>query len=104
MTRLWGKSNHWAGVLALGLGLSLCAGEGSAQSSLADYDYENLSFRGFSLEWGHIFPTRAESTYTVGTRVDLGVPRTGPALGSQSVLLVLGDEEVGGPGAGTDGG
>jgi hypothetical protein len=49
-----------------------------AQSSLADYDYENLSFRGFSLEGGYIWPNRADATYTVGTRVDLGY--LGPGL------------------------
>jgi len=78
MTRMMGRSSHWAGVLALGLGFFLCNGEVSAQSSLADYDYENLSFRGFSLEWGYIWPNRAESTYTIGTRVDLGY--LGPGL------------------------
>jgi hypothetical protein len=62
----------------LGLGFLLFAGEVSAQSSLADYDYENLSFRGFSLEWGYIWPTKAEPTYTIGTRVDLGY--LGPGL------------------------
>jgi hypothetical protein len=69
---------HWAGALALGLGLILFAGEVSAQTSLADYDYENLSFRGFSFEGGYIWPTRAEPTYTIGTRVDLGY--LGPGL------------------------
>ena len=69
---------HWAGVLAVGFGLLLFAGEAGAQTSLADYDYENLSFRGFSLEGGYIWPTRAEPTYTLGTRVDLGY--LGPGL------------------------
>jgi len=59
-------------VLALGLGLFLSLGEVGAQTSLADYDYENLSFRGFSFEGGYIWPTRVEPTYTIGTRVDLG--------------------------------
>jgi hypothetical protein len=75
---MWGRSVRWAGVLGLGLGLVVCASEVSAQSSLADYDYENLSFRGFSLDWGYIWPTKTESTYTVGTRVDLGY--LGPGL------------------------
>jgi hypothetical protein len=65
-------------VLALGLGLILSVGEVGAQTSLADYDYENLSFRGFSLEGGFIWPTRVEPTYTIGTRVDLGY--LGPGL------------------------
>jgi len=67
-----------AGSLALGFGLLLSSGGLSAQTSLADYDYENLSFRGFSLEGGYIWPTRAEPTYTIGTRVDLGY--LGPGL------------------------
>jgi len=66
------------GALALGLGLLVLAGEANAQSSLADYDYENLSFRGFSLEGGYIWPNRAEPTYTIGTRIDLGY--LGPGL------------------------
>ena len=69
---------QWAGVLALGLGLFLSVGEVSAQTSLADYDYENLSFRGFSFEGGYVWPTRAEPTYSMGTRVDLGY--LGPGL------------------------
>jgi hypothetical protein len=69
---------HWAGVFAFGLGLLLFGGEAGAQTSIADYDYENLSFRGFSLEGGYIWPTRAEPTYTLGTRVDLGY--LGPGL------------------------
>ena len=69
---------RWTGVLSLGLGLVLCVGEAGAQTTLADYDYENLAFRGFSLEWGYIWPTQAEATYTVGTRVDLGY--LGPGL------------------------
>ena len=71
-------SRRWAGVLALGLGLFLSVGEVCAQTTLADYDYENLSFRGFSLEGGYIWPTRVEPTYTVGARVDLGY--LGPGL------------------------
>jgi len=69
---------HRVGLLVLGLGLFLTAGEVSGQTSLADYDYEHLSFRGFSLEGGYIWPTTAEPTYTIGTRVDLGY--LGPGL------------------------
>lgn len=67
-----------AGALALGAGIAFFADGASAQSGLADYDYENLSFRGFSLEGGYIWPNRAEPTYTIGTRVDLGF--LGPGL------------------------
>jgi len=66
------------GAFSLGLGLLFGAQGASAQSSLADYDYENLSFRGFSLETGYIWPTTAEPTYTIGTRIDLGY--LGPGL------------------------
>jgi hypothetical protein len=69
---------HRVGFIAVGLGLFLFSGEAGAQTSLADYDYENLSFRGFSLEGGYIWPTRVEPTYTLGTRVDLGF--LGPGL------------------------
>ena len=71
-------SSTWVGVLFLGLGPFLFPGGASGQTSLADYDYENLSFRGFSLEAGRIWPNRADATYTVGTRIDLGY--LGPGL------------------------
>lgn len=69
---------RWVGALFLGLGLLLGAQPASGQSELADYDYVNLSFRGFSLEGGYIWPTTAEPTYTIGTRIDLGY--LGPGL------------------------
>ena len=78
MRREVGRSYRWAGGLVLGLGLLLSAETVWAQTSLADYDYENLSFRGFSLEAGYIWPNRAEPTYTVGARVDMGY--LGPGL------------------------
>jgi len=65
-------------VLGICLGLFFFAAEANAQSGLADYDYENLAFRGFSIEGGYIWPNRAEPTYTIGTRVDLGY--LGPGL------------------------
>ncbi len=71
-------ARRWAGVFFAGFALLLTAGAVSGQTSLADYDYENLSFRGFSGEWGYIWPTRAEPTYTIGARVDLGY--LGPGL------------------------
>ena len=71
-------TGRWVGALSIGVGLLFCAQGASAQSSLADYDYENLSFRGFSLETGYIWPTTVESTYTIGTRIDLGY--LGPGL------------------------
>jgi len=67
----------FVGILALAAGLTLVPAQLSGQG-LVDYDYENLSFRGFSLEGGYIWPTRVEPTYTVGLRVDLGY--LGPGL------------------------
>jgi hypothetical protein len=66
------------GGLALSLAFFLSAESAAAQTSLADYDYENLTFRGFSLESGYIWPNKAEPTYTIGARVDLGY--LGPGL------------------------
>lgn len=57
-------------TLAL-LALMLPAGTLSAQT-LADYDYEDLSFRGVSLEYGYIWPTKVEPTSRYGVRFDLG--------------------------------
>ena len=39
---------------------------------LADYDYENLSFRGLGLEAGVIFPDRLKTATAVHVRFDLG--------------------------------
>jgi hypothetical protein len=39
---------------------------------LADFDYENLSFRGVGLEVGHLWGSRVEEANTIGIRVDLG--------------------------------
>lgn len=44
---------------------------GAAQD-LADFDYENLSFRGVGLEVGGVFPSRVESSVSMGLRMDLG--------------------------------
>lgn len=66
-----------SGALALALGLAFLPGDATGQN-LADFDYEYLSFRGFSLESGYIWPTRVDPTYTVGMRVDMGY--LGPGL------------------------
>lgn len=58
--------------------LLLQAGALQAQRTLADYDYENLSFRGMGLEVGSLRGPRVEPTYTVGLRLDLGY--LGPGL------------------------
>jgi hypothetical protein len=41
--------------------------------TLADYDYENLEFRGIGLELGGVWPTRAERTLSFGIRADMGL-------------------------------
>ena len=39
---------------------------------LADYDYENLSFRGISFDVGYLYADNVEDTRTLGVRFDLG--------------------------------
>ena len=39
---------------------------------LADYDYENLSFRGISFDVGYLYTDNVEDTRTLGVRFDLG--------------------------------
>jgi hypothetical protein len=52
---------------------------GSAEAQdLADFDYENLTFRGLGLELGWVAPSRVESTASYGMRVDMGY--LGPGL------------------------
>jgi hypothetical protein len=45
---------------------------------LADYDYENLAFRGVGLDYGYIWPTKVAATSTFHLRLDLGY--LGPAV------------------------
>jgi opacity protein-like surface antigen len=40
--------------------------------SLADYDYENLTFRGIGFDVGYIWPDRVEPTQMWSLRLDLG--------------------------------
>jgi hypothetical protein len=57
--------------------MSVGPGAASAQD-LADLDYTYLSFRGFGLDGGYLWPTRVDPTYSVGLRVDMGY--AGPGL------------------------
>ncbi len=57
--------------LILALGLSLTAMPAAAQS-LADYDYENLEFRGIGLDFGHLWADRVANTSMYSVRFDLG--------------------------------
>ncbi|MEJ2203726.1 MAG: hypothetical protein P8170_06425 [Gemmatimonadota bacterium] len=45
---------------------------GGTAQDLADFDYENLSFRGVGLELGYLVPSRVEATHSLGVRMDLG--------------------------------
>ena len=68
--RGWGRGVAIAVVLA---------SPGSVMGQeLADYDYENLSFRGLAIEWGYLYPTRVEPTKSYGLRIDMGY--LGPGL------------------------
>jgi hypothetical protein len=59
-----------AATLALA---SLVAGAGQARAQdLAEYDYENLSFRGVGAHVGYNWADKVEGTAAVGFRVDLG--------------------------------
>jgi len=50
----------------------------AASQSLADYDYDNLTFRGVGIDWGRISPNKVNATNVYGLRVDLGF--LGPAV------------------------
>ena len=50
---------------------SMARREARAQD-LADYDYENLSFRGISFDAGYLYADNVENTGTLGVRFDLG--------------------------------
>lgn len=50
----------------------LCAPAYAGAQTLADYDYENLSFRGFGFDYGFIWPTKVEAAPTYTVRLDLG--------------------------------
>ena len=57
--------------LAAAAVMSMAPGGASAQE-LADYDYDNLSFRGIALEVGYLYADNIEDTETLGVRFDLG--------------------------------
>jgi opacity protein-like surface antigen len=68
------RGRTWATALA---GLLVVAGPLAGQS-LADYDYQNLSFQGIGVDWGYLFPSRVDRTQSIGIRMDLGY--LGPGL------------------------
>lgn len=71
------RSPRGWGVLAAVLGLLAAPATAEAQD-LADYDYENLGFRGVAFEGGFIFPDNVDDTHSLGARFDLGY--LGPGL------------------------
>ena len=58
-----------AALLAI---VSFCVATPLAAQTLADYDYENLTFRGVGVDYGYIWPTRVEPTSAYSIRLDLG--------------------------------
>jgi hypothetical protein len=52
--------------------VALAAPARAAAQTLADYDYENLQFRGLGLEAGWVVPTELEATSSYGLRADMG--------------------------------
>jgi opacity protein-like surface antigen len=57
-------------TLALSSVLVLAGALGA--QTLEDYDYEHLSFRGLSLDYGYIWPNKLEPASRFGARFDLG--------------------------------
>jgi hypothetical protein len=56
---------------------------GAAAQNLADYDYEDLEFRGIGAEGGVVWPARVESATYFGLLVDLGY--VGPRIRIQPI-------------------
>jgi hypothetical protein len=56
----------------LSLALLLFLPARAAGQGLADYDYENLQFRGLGVEFGRVWPTETRSAYSFGIRADMG--------------------------------
>ncbi|NJD17840.1 MAG: hypothetical protein FIA95_00930 [Gemmatimonadetes bacterium] len=71
------RGSAWHGALGALLGVAALAAPARAQD-LADFDYENLRFRGFAPEWGYLWATRVEPAQSWGVRMDLGY--LGPGL------------------------
>lgn len=52
--------------------LLFCMPAVAGAQTLADYDYENLTFRGIGLDYGYIWPSKVKATPTYSLRLDLG--------------------------------
>lgn len=62
---------RWVAVLGLAAALVVARAPARAQD-LADFDYENLSFRGVGVEVGRIWADKVVDAPTLGVRADLG--------------------------------
>jgi hypothetical protein len=62
----------------LAVAFALLAPGAAGAQELADYDYENLAFRGIGVDWGYIWPNKADATPLYSVRADLGF--LGPAV------------------------
>ena len=63
---------------AAALASALACAPALRAQDLADYDYENLAFRGVGLEYGYLWPDQVVPTPSYGVRMDLGY--LGPGL------------------------
>lgn len=98
--RRWGGTGrgtavHGACAAAVVAAAAMAAPAAAAGQELADFDYENLSFRGVGLEVGHLWANRVEGANTVHLRVDMGYLGPGvritPTLGYWSSQLERGE-------------
>ncbi len=82
-----------AAIVALAL---LLAPASAGAQGLADFDYENLSFRGVMLDGGHVSSSRIKSTASFGGRLDLGLlgPGVRVVAGFSHWSSTLADREV----------
>lgn len=65
-------------VALLAVLCALAPAQAARAQVLANYDYENLSFRGIGVDIGRIWPNKVDPTWMYGFRVDLGY--LGPAI------------------------
>jgi hypothetical protein len=54
------------------LAMLFCAPASAGAQTIADYDYDNLSFRGIGFDYGYIWPSKVTSAPTYTIRLDLG--------------------------------
>jgi hypothetical protein len=67
------------GACLVALAATLCLWPTAVPAqTLADYDYENLAFRGIGVDFGRIWPNKVEPTSIWSVRLDLGY--LGPAV------------------------